>query len=86
MNDGSQLLPPGIQPNTTALPGDSVENAQCILSSVGTTTASQGSSRFAVNLNLTFKTPFAGPRFVYAGIQNPNGNSGWNTVGQINLQ
>lgn len=87
MNDeGSQLLPRGIEPNQITANVEFVENAQCVLSSAGTTAVQQGATRFAVNLNLSFKTPFAGPRFVYAAVQTITGNSGWNTVGQINLQ
>ena len=87
MNDeGTQLLTKGIEPNQITANVEFVENAQCILSSAGTTALPQGANRFVLGLSIKFKTAFGGHRFMYGGAQTSTGNSGWNTVGQINIQ
>lgn len=60
----------GAQVTNMVLTGtNSLENSQCRINSQGSSTATSG-GQLTLNLNITMKAPFAGPRGVWTAMQN----------------
>lgn len=58
-----------------------LENSQCRVESVGSSRSVSGNT-LTLNIKLTFKTPFAGRKIIYGGVQTTtSGNSGWHAMG-----
>lgn len=72
----------GGQATVMALSGtNTVENSQCRIHAQGSSTATAG-GQLTVNLNVTMKAPFAGPRGVWTAMQNLAGQvSPWRISG-----
>ncbi len=73
----------GTQATSIVLTGtNTIENSQCRISAQGSSVTVTG-NQLTLNLNYTFKTPFAGPRAVWTATQTTNGaqTSPWKPVG-----
>ncbi len=69
-----------------ALPSSSTaSNSQCTINGTGSSVAASGNS-LTLNLNITFKSAFAGNRIFYMAAQdNTPANSGWKPLGTWNI-
>jgi Beta-propeller repeat len=65
--------------------GSVLQNSQCAINTA-TSSASESGNTLTLNLNLTFKTTFAGNRvFFLAARNNTTGNSGWQAAGSVTV-
>jgi hypothetical protein len=61
------------------------QNSQCSVDA-GASSVTMSGNTLTVNLAVTFKAAFAGPKNVYAEAQNPSGDSGWTKLGTWTAQ
>jgi len=81
-DDNSGLLLPGIAPNSGV---GNVQNSQCGINGAGTTKSESGTD-LTLNISLTFKSSFSGPKVAFTGVQTiSNANSDWHALGFWNV-